>query len=137
MIPISLSGFSTNHGAVQRWVLTAAFRAQIRKYFNDFTNYKASPKHQDLLPSRIKKDQRDIQIVYDTINTLFINPFSEMDKWISLAYRLVSLHQKRSKIISLMPNTLEGKKKKKKKNLSTNALLTKQQIFLIGPTNKA
>ena len=27
--------------------------------------------------------------------------------------------------------------KKKKKNLSTNALLTKQQNFLIGPTNKA
>ena len=79
IIPISLSDFSTNHGAVQRWVLTAAFRAQIRKYFNDFTNYKASPKHQDLLPSRIKKDQRDVQIVYDTINTLFIIPLSKMD----------------------------------------------------------
>ena len=76
IIPISLSGFSTNHGTVQRWVLTTAFRAQIQKYFNNFTNNKASPKHQDLLLSRIKKDQRDIQIVYDT---LFINPFPEMD----------------------------------------------------------
>ena len=78
-VSISLSGFSSNHGAVQRWVLTTTFRAQVQKYFNNFTNYKASPKHQHLLPSRINKDQRDVQIVYDTINILFINLFSEMD----------------------------------------------------------
>ena len=87
IIPISPSGISTNHGTVQRWVLTAAFKAQIRKNFNDFTSNKASPKHQDFLPSRIKKDQRDVQIVYDTINTLFINQSSEMDL-ISLSTRV-------------------------------------------------
>ena len=44
------------------------------------TDYcKASIKHHDLLPSRIKKDQHDVETVYDTINTLFINPFLEMD----------------------------------------------------------
>ena len=44
-----------------------------------YLNYKSSSKHHDLSPSRINKDQCDVQAVYDTISSIFVNPFSEMD----------------------------------------------------------
>ena len=33
--------------------------------------------HDDLLPSRIQRDQSDVQTVQDTITSLFVHPFSE------------------------------------------------------------
>ena len=36
-------------------------------------------KHPDLSPARIKRDQKDVQTVKDTIDSMFINPFEECD----------------------------------------------------------
>ena len=33
--------------------------------------------HDDLLPSRIQRDQSDVQTVQDNITSLFVHPFSE------------------------------------------------------------
>ena len=74
-----ISGFSTNHGAVQRWTLTAAYRAQARTNMQEFLSLKSSSTHPDLLPSRIQGDQSDVQAVQDTITSMFINPFEEME----------------------------------------------------------
>ena len=33
--------------------------------------------HEDLLPSRVQRDQSDVQTVQDTITSLFVLPFSK------------------------------------------------------------
>ena len=33
--------------------------------------------HDNLLPSRVQRDQSDVQTVQDTITSLFVHPFSE------------------------------------------------------------
>ena len=60
-------------------MLTAAFRAQIRKHMEEFICFESNLIQHDLSPPRIKRDQSDVQTVYDTISSVFINPFSEMD----------------------------------------------------------
>ena len=72
-------GFSTNHGVVQRWTLTAAYRAQARKNMQEFLFLRSSTTHPDLLTSRIRRDQFDVLAVQDTITSMFINPIEEME----------------------------------------------------------
>ena len=74
-----LLGFSTNHGAVQRWTLTAAYRAEARKNMLEFLSLTSDQIHPDLNPTRIKRDQKDVLAVKETIISLFINPFEEME----------------------------------------------------------
>ncbi|XP_066917320.1 uncharacterized protein [Clytia hemisphaerica] len=77
--PGGTTGFSTNHGAVQRWVLTAAYRAEVRKHMQEFLSMSRNSKHPDLSPARIRRDQKDVKNVKDTIDSMFINPFEECD----------------------------------------------------------
>lgn len=74
-----LQGFSTNHGAVQRWTLTATYRAEARKNMLEFLSVNINQNHPDLSPARIKRDQEDVMTVKETVISMFINPFEEME----------------------------------------------------------
>lgn len=84
------SGFSTNHGAVQRWVLTAAYRAEVRKHMQEFLLMSRDSKHPDLNQARIKRDQKDVRTVKETIDAMFANPFEEEVDLISITSGVVS-----------------------------------------------
>ena len=45
----------------------------------EFLFLRSSSTHPDLLPSRIRRDQSDVLAVQDTITSMFINPFEEME----------------------------------------------------------
>ena len=77
--PGGTTGFSTNPNAVNRWELNAAYRAQLRSCFYKHINYNQQMyKHADLYPSRIKKDEDDVQSILKTINESFIDPFNDL-----------------------------------------------------------
>ena len=57
-------GFSTNHGAVQRWTQTSSHRAHARICIQRFLSFGTDSLHPDLLPSRIEKYQNDVQCLY-------------------------------------------------------------------------
>ena len=72
------TGFSTNINAVKRWEINAAYRAALRNCFHSHLNYDLPRyKHVDLNPSRIKKDQEDVQRILSTIAETFIDPLSQ------------------------------------------------------------
>ena len=76
--PGGVTGFSTNDNAVKRWELNSAYRASLRKCFHEHLHYKLQKyAHADLTPSRIKKDEADVQMLMRTLTTLFIDPFSD------------------------------------------------------------
>ena len=78
--PGGTTGFSTNTDAIRKWTLNASYRAAIRKCLYGYVNY--SPPgylYKDLTNSRIKKDEKDVQVVIDTFQDLFIDPFSNSD----------------------------------------------------------
>jgi len=76
--PGGVTGFSTNDNAVKQWELNAAYRASLRKCFHEHLHYKLQKyAHPDLTPSRIKKDEADVQMLMRTLTTLFIDPFSD------------------------------------------------------------
>ena len=60
-------------------MLLAAFRAQIRKHMEELICFESYSIHHDLSPARVKRDQSDVQTVYDTVSSVFVNPFSEME----------------------------------------------------------
>jgi hypothetical protein len=71
------TGFSTNINAVKRWEINSTYRAALRTYFHEHLNYHL-PKYQhpDLNPSRIKKDEEDVQKIFSTLAETFIDPLS-------------------------------------------------------------
>ena len=73
------SDFSTNHEAVQRSTLMAAYRAQARSNMEEFLSCRANITRHDLLPSRIRRDQSDVQATQEIVTSVFIYPFSEME----------------------------------------------------------
>ena len=71
-------GFSTNQNTVYRWTITAPFRSMARRLLNNFINLsKTGIVHQDLHPSRTKRDLNDVQSVMDLLKYTFINPAEE------------------------------------------------------------
>ena len=75
--PGGCTGFSTNINAVKRWEINAAYRAALRTCFHKHLNYQPQKyKHPDLNPSRIKKDENDVQVILSIIETTFVNPLS-------------------------------------------------------------
>ena len=71
------TGFSTNLNAVKRWEINAAYRANLRTCFHKHLNYQPQNcKHPDLNPSRILKDEADVQGILSTISNTFIDPLN-------------------------------------------------------------
>ena len=92
------SGFSTNHGTVQRWTLTAAYRAQAKSNIEEFLSSRANTTHHDLLPSRTRRNQSDVQAAQETLTPVFIHSFSEMEL-VSLSSSLVPTEKIKKNLI--------------------------------------
>ena len=72
------TGFSTNVDAVRRWEVNASYRSALMSCIKQHVSYKTQKyQHQDLRPSRIKKDEADIQAVISVLTDTFVHPFSE------------------------------------------------------------
>ena len=60
--------------AVKRWEINAAYRAALRTCFHIHLDYQPQKyKHPDLNPSRIKKDEKDVQHILAIIETTFVD----------------------------------------------------------------
>ena len=71
------TGFSTNVNTVKRWEVIATYRAGFRSCFFSHLNYVFPKyKHPNLNPSRIKKDQEDVQRILSTMAETFVDPLS-------------------------------------------------------------
>ena len=71
--PGGTTGFYTNVGAVRRWEVNASYRAALRKVFQQHINFHPHRyKHKDLSPSRINKDESDIESVLTVLCDSFI-----------------------------------------------------------------
>ena len=88
--PCGTTGFSVNHGAVQRWTLNSSYRASVRKLIHQLANYQKSDIiHRDLLPSAISRDEKDIRCIIDVISESFVHPFSS-DQLMSITSGIVA-----------------------------------------------
>ena len=71
------TGFSTNKNAVKRFQLNTTYRAAMRACFHEHLNYRPQQHlYPDLMHSRIKRYNTDVNNLSFTLTTTFINPFS-------------------------------------------------------------
>lgn len=78
-------GFSLNAGAVMRYYVTAEYRSTCLRNLREMTSTKASGlSHADLQPSRITRDEKDVQSITDTLESSWINPFSPQTDLMSI-----------------------------------------------------
>lgn len=71
-------GFSLNPGALQRYYMTAEFRAMLLREMHEMVSYaQGNNSHADLQKSRIKKDEKDVQEMTDLLLKSWLNPFSD------------------------------------------------------------
>ena len=85
------TGFSMKADAIMRWTLNAPCRAELRKCLH--SHLKLSPTcypQKDLTPSRIQKDESDVQTIIDVAKNVFINLFSR-SSLISISNGIVRL----------------------------------------------
>ena len=74
------TGFSRIIGAIRRWELNASYRVVLRSCLYGYVNYATQNYSlKNLIKSRIRKDENDIQSVIDIFLTIFKDPFSESD----------------------------------------------------------
>jgi len=72
------TGFSLNPNAIIRWSINSTYRAELRRKLHEFASYRNQKfAHKDMKPSRIKKDENDVNAVLDVLENTFIQPFSE------------------------------------------------------------
>ena len=83
--PGGITRFSTNDSAVHRWTLNSMRRADCRKVLHQKLNYNTSKyKHNDLQPSRIDKDEKNVKSIVEVLSDVFANPFTT-EKFISIS----------------------------------------------------
>ena len=71
-------GFSLNPGALQRYYMTAEFRAMFLREMREMVGYaQGNNGHVDLQKSRMKKDEKDVQEMTDLLLNSWLNPFSD------------------------------------------------------------
>ncbi|XP_068719543.1 uncharacterized protein [Montipora capricornis] len=71
-------GFSLKPGALQRYYMTAEFRAMFLREMREMVGYAQDNNgHADLQKSRIKKDEKDVQEMTDLLFNSWLNPFSD------------------------------------------------------------
>ena len=76
--PVGVRGFSINRAAVDSWNFNAKRRAVFRTVMHKHMEYKPSRYvHHDLLPGHIKRDERDVSHIIESIERSFINLFGE------------------------------------------------------------
>ena len=72
-------GFSLKHGAISRYYLTAEHRASALRQLREslMVSNLEQVKHPDLMSTRIKNDERDVNAIADLLENDWINPFDE------------------------------------------------------------
>ena len=78
--PGGTTGFTMKADAIMRWTLNASYRDELRKCLYTHLNY--SPQlysNKDLTTSRILKDEKDIELIVDVGQALFVHPISHND----------------------------------------------------------
>ena len=74
--PGGTKGFSLKPGAVHRYYITAEFRTLFLRNMREMVGYaRGNQDHSDLQPSRISKDEEDIQALVDLVRNNWTNPF--------------------------------------------------------------
>ena len=69
-----------NQAACDRWMMNASRRAACYRNFKELVSFAGSKYcHSDLSPSRINKDEANIQAILDIFETTFSNPFDGYD----------------------------------------------------------
>ena len=74
--PGGTTGFTMKADSIMRRTLSASYRAELRKCLYTHLNY--SPQlysHKGLTTSRILKYEKDIKLIMDAAQTLFVHPF--------------------------------------------------------------
>ena len=75
---------------IKRWELNATYRAAMRTCFHEHLNYRPQQHlHPDLMHSRTKRDNTDVNNLLSTLTTTFINPFSP-EPLVSISSRTVA-----------------------------------------------
>lgn len=70
-------GFSLKSGPVARYYLTAEYRSTSLRQLRDIIDLQSSSVgHADLEPSRISRDERDVQAITEILESQWTNPFS-------------------------------------------------------------
>ena len=71
-------GFSLKPATLTKYCINAEYRSTcLRKFRDNFDQQSSRLSHHDLQPTRIKKDETDVQIVIDLLENSWTNPFSE------------------------------------------------------------
>ena len=85
--PGGTKGFSLNPGAVRRYYLNAEFRSTYLRQIRYMTSLCSSRlNHADLQPTRILKDEVDVQSLIDLLQNSWINPFrQDQDALVNIA----------------------------------------------------
>ena len=102
--PGGITGFSTNVGAVQSWMLNASYRASLRRCIHDHLQYEQKyDKHKDLTTSRISRDEKDVKSVYNVLSEIFIPPFIKQPL-VSISTGIVAAESETDKIMQAYIN---------------------------------
>ena len=77
-IPGGTEGFSLKPATLTKYYVNAEYRSICLRQLTGIIDQQSSRlSHHDLQPTRIKKDESDVQIVIDLLENSWTNPFSE------------------------------------------------------------
>ena len=79
-------GFNLKAGAVMRYYINAEYRTMFLKQLKDMTGISSTPaRHTEFQPSRITKDEADIEKLIEMLDKSWINPFEQSCNIVSLS----------------------------------------------------
>lgn len=80
-------GFSLKPGALSRYYLTAEYRSSYLRILKDTVHLEQTDlQHNDLKKSRMQRDEHDVRHLVETLDTTWINPFSDgMQELVSIS----------------------------------------------------
>ena len=129
--PGGTTGFSTNQNAVNRWSINASYRAEIRNCFHNFLGtHSQSHVHNDLKPSRIKRDEKDVQHLIEVLTETFIDPFSSNDL-LCISNGVLATEEVRDDLL-----TAKTKGEEKMQTFINNRLLEEGKASMFDPIKK-
>ena len=101
-----LTGFSLKQSASDRWMINSSRRAECYRNLKELVSFSAGKYiHHDLTPSRIKKDEGNVQAILSVFETTFSDPFNGFD--------LIGLSSGKKATIDMQENLLQAWQKGK------------------------
>lgn len=110
--PGGTKGFSLQPNAVFKYYLSAEYRSIFLRNLRDMVDsHSTSIKHKDLTPARIKKDETDVNSLYNLIGSIWTDPFSRRNVLSSLSTGKTLPDTYRSDLLNADTKGLEAYKK--------------------------